>query len=231
MEIRVLMIFFVGIILISFASSVAVVDFSCPESVNLNEEFVCSLEVLEGDGVYDVKLQIEDGGNSVARLWNSEDETWKSSWYYLIGFIGVEEKKDIRVKIEKSGDYDSNLILRLGKNREFFEFSISVSDDEIVEVSDENEDSVDSEVDEEEVIEEVQEEEVQKSVDENRKTTSEEKEVKVISLNSNVVLDNSSSDNPEVVYESKNKKIVDYAPYVFSIFLLAIIVVLFWEKF
>jgi len=231
MEIRVLMIFFVGIILISFASSVAVVDFSCPESVNLNEEFVCSLEVLEGDGVYDVKLQIEDGGNSVARLWNSEDETWKSSWYYLIGFIGVEEKKDIRVKIEKSGDYDSNLILRLGKNREFFEFSISVSDDEIVEVSDENEDSVDSEVDEEEVIEEVQEEEVQKSVDENRKTTSEEKEVKVISLNSNVVLNNSSSDNPEVVYESKNKKIVDYAPYVFSIFLLAIIVVLFWEKF
>ena len=225
------MIFFVGIILISFASSVAVVDFSCPESVNLNEEFVCSLEVLEGDGVYDVKLQIEDGGNSVARLWNSEDETWKSSWYYLIGFIGVEEKKDIRVKIEKSGDYDSNLILRLGKNREFFEFSISVSDDEIVEVSDENEDSVDSEVDEEEVIEEVQEEEVQKSVDENRKTTSEEKEVKVISLNSNVVLNNSSSDNPEVVYESKNKKIVDYAPYVFSIFLLAIIVVLFWEKF
>ena len=98
------------LLIISFASSSSV-NFDCPSEVEINEEFSCSLEINEGEGVYDVKVEIEEDGHSVARIFKLEEDKFISTYYYLKEFIDVGEKKEILLKVEEGGDFD--MILKL----------------------------------------------------------------------------------------------------------------------
>ena len=80
--------------------------------------------------------------------------------------------------------------------------------------------------DEEEVEEfEEEKEEVEKVIEKNlnEEVVLLEKPKEIISLGNNI--------EKEIVYESKNSKIMNYLPYAFSAFLITLVGVLLWERF
>jgi len=118
------------LLMIGFVSAVSV-DFDCPDEIFVDEEFKCSLEVSDGDGEYDVKIDIDGERNSVLEVYN--DGVWKSGYYYLIDFIEDGEERDIRMRISEDGDWDGFLKLRQGNDREFFDIEIEVSQPSVME--------------------------------------------------------------------------------------------------
>lgn len=178
------------LLMIGFVSGLDV-DFDCPDKIFVDEEFKCSLEVLDGDGVYDVKVELDQKRDSVLKIWDENSDKWLSGYYYLSEF--VEDEVDVRLKVSEVGRYDGVLKLRQGDKREFFEIGeiiarkgvvrdggLVVDDDEAVVLGD--------------VVDEI------------------------------VVL------GGDVVYESRDLKVVDKLVYGFAVFLIFVIGILVWEK-
>tara|TARA_B100001964_G_scaffold229848_1_gene282642 strand:+ start:1266 stop:1838 length:573 start_codon:yes stop_codon:yes gene_type:complete len=124
--------------MMSFASAVDI-DFDCPDEIFVDEEFECVLEVFDGDGEYDVKVDLDGERDSVLKVWN--DGVWKSGYYYLTDFIEDGDDEKIRMKVSDDGDFDGELKLRQGDKREFFDIEVEVEKadevDEVDVVSDE----------------------------------------------------------------------------------------------
>jgi len=204
------------ILLFSITSAQALqTNFNCPESVELNQEFTCNLDISEAEGIWDVKVEILNEGSNTAKIYNVAEQKWKSAYYYLKGFISKGETKEIKLKIESTGNFQGTLKLRQNTKKETSNFQINVGD------SQENTEEQDEE---EEKIEDsqgtpLQIEEEPKMIEQTQKQT--------ISLNGNTI---NSPDN-ELIYKSKSQKALDYAPYAFSIFLIIIISILLWDKF
>ena len=183
---------FLFLLMIGFVSAVDI-DFDCPPDIFVDEEFECLLEVFDGDGEYDVKIDLDGERNSVLEVFN--DGVWKSGYYYLLEFIEDGEERDIRLRVSDDGNWDGELKLRQGDDREFFDIDIEV------------------EVEERDEIEDVGSEEIVLI-----------EEGVVLSLNGEEEID-------ELVYVSKDGKIVDWLPYGFAVFLIFIIGILLWERF
>lgn len=186
------------LLMLGFVSAVSV-EFNCPDSVEVDEEFDCLLEISGGEGIYDVKVEIKNGEDDVAEIWSEDKDDWQSAYYYLQDFIGGNGEKTVELKVEEAGDYEGVLKLRQGDVREFFEFEIEVVEEESGEVK--------------EVVKD----------DELKEIVLSEKPQEIISLNNNV--------DSELVYESKDSKIMNYLPYAFSVFLIVLVGILFWERF
>lgn len=188
---------------LSFVSALEV-DFSCPDSVKIGEEFSCDIGF---SGDYDVKVDLLCGSVRCARIWNGE--FWGSTYYFIKEFDASKVK--LKVVDDYEGDCDGKLRLRKtgGSGYNYEEsFSIDVSGGSVEE---ENEKDGNVEVKERVVDEKIVE-----------LSNTPEKEG-VIALNSNVVL---NGEIEEVVYESKNQKIRDWVIYFFAGFLIFVIVVL-----
>jgi len=186
--------------MISFVSAVDI-DFDCPDEIFVDEEFECVLEVFDGDGEYDVKVDLDGERDSVLEVWN--DGVWKSGYFYLIEFIEDGDERDVRLRVSEDGNYDGVLKLRQGDKREFFDIELDVEESGVVDIVDDVEDDVSGDV----VL------------------LSEKPEV--VSLNGDVVNNNVD----EFVYVSKDARVVDWLPYGFALFLIFVIVVLVWERF
>lgn len=193
--------FILIILMVGFVSAVDI-DFDCPDEIFSGEEFECSLEVFDGDGVYDVKVEVDTERNSVLKIWNSDEDEWLSGYYYLTYFVEDGDEEMIRMKILDEGDYDGAVKLRQGDKREFFEIELEVLEGDELESFEIVE--IEVAIEEEVVV---------------------EKKVGVISLN------DASVDSSDVVYVSKEAKVMDYLIYGFAIFLIFVIGVLAWERF
>jgi len=204
---KMLNLFLVFLFLLSFASALDA-EINCPAKVQFEEEFECSVLVSGGEGIYDLKIDLSKDGENLAEIFDSGK--WKSAYYYINQFI-EDEETNVKLKIVKdfSGEIEGILKLRQESKREFFYFDLNVGED--------------SGSEDERVIEDV--EEVVEKSEEIVKTNSENKEVKVISLNSQVIK-TEESNSEKVVYESKNEKIKNFAIYGFAVFLIFVIVVL-----
>jgi len=192
--------FILILLMISFVSAVDI-DFDCPDEIFVDEEFECVLEVFDGDGEYDVKVDLDGGRDSVLEVWN--DGVWKSGYFYLIEFIEDGDERDVRLRVSEDGNYDGVLKLRQGDNIEFFDVELDVEESGVVDIVDDVEDDVSGDV----IL------------------LSEKPEV--VSLNGDVVNNNVD----EFVYVSKDARVVDWLPYGFALFLIFVIVVLVWERF
>ena len=202
--------------MMSFASAVDI-DFDCPDEIFVDEEFECVLEVFDGDGEYDVKVDLDGERDSVLKVWN--DGVWKSGYYYLTDFIEDGDDEKIRMKVSDDGDFDGELKLRQGDKREFFDIEVEVEKaDEVDEVDVVSDEVVvlDEEVDVISLSGEV--------VMESDVVVLDEK-VEVLSLNSEVVVEEN------FVYVSKDARVVDYLVYGFAVFLIFVIGILAWERF
>jgi len=177
------------------------IDFDCPDEIFVDEEFECLLEIFDGDGVYDVKVELDLERDSVLKIWDEDEGEWLSGYYYLRDFIEDGDEVDVKLKVSENGRYDGVLKLRQGDKREFFEIERivvekSVGDEELV-------------VDDVVVLREEVEE--------------------IVVLNG--VLDEHDSGEPDVVYESRDLKVVNGLVYGFAVFLIFVIGILVWERF
>lgn len=126
------------VFLISFVRGIDV-KFDCPSSVFVDEEFECSLEVLDGSGVYDVKVEFDSERDSVLKIWDEKNGKWLSGYYYLTEF--VEDEANVKLKVSKVGKYDGVLKLRQGEKREVFDIdrvvvkASKILDDDLIEDS------------------------------------------------------------------------------------------------
>ena len=127
--------------------------------------------------------------------------------------ISNEETKEIKLKIESEGDFQGVVKLRQETKIEFLNFEISVGEEETQEERKETESQTAEETIQEEIV---QNKEIK---------LKEEKET--IFLNGNTI----KIPEREVIYESKSQRALNYSPYAFSIFLIAIIAILLWDKF
>jgi len=110
-------------LMMSFVSAVDI-DFDCDDDIFVDVEFECVLEVFDGDGEYDVKIDLDGERDSVLKVWN--DGVWKSGYYYLTDFIEDGEDENIMVKVSNDGDFDGELKLRQGSKLEFFDIELEV---------------------------------------------------------------------------------------------------------
>ena len=203
------------ILLLSFSSAIEV-DFSCPSEVGVGEEFECSVELLEGEGVYDLKFDLSVDGSSVARVWDGD--SWGSCYYYLKEFISSGDVKSVKLKIEKAGEIEGVLKFRQGSAREFFDFEILVGGGVVVP-------GEDVASDEDKVVED----EGNGIIEGGEEVVEEIVEVKEINLQeeaAGVINLNSPEEEEEVIYESKNQVIKTWAIYGFVLFLILVIFVL-----
>jgi len=189
--------------MISFVSAVDI-DFDCPDEIFVDEEFECSLEVFDGDGVYDVKVELDEERDSVLKIWDEDEDEWKSGYYYLKEFVESGDEEDVLLKVSDDGNFDGFVKLRQGDKREFFEIEIEVEEAEEEEVG---------------VLEEVVEIEEYDEVIVLKKSWEPE-----------VVDFGGESKDEVVVFESRDSKALDYLPYVFSLFMIFVVAVLIWGK-
>ncbi|MFH0711747.1 MAG: hypothetical protein V1889_01180 [archaeon] len=119
------------LLMVGFVSAVGV-DFDCPNSVFVDEEFECRLEVLDGSGVYDVKVEFDTERDSVLKIWNEKNGKWLSGYYYLTGFVDDRDSVDVKLKVSEIGKYDGVLKLRQGEKREFFEVERIIVKEKVV---------------------------------------------------------------------------------------------------
>jgi len=221
---RKIFLFLLLLFLVGFAS--AEIEFNCPEKVAVNEEFSCNLKVSGLEGVWDAKVELLKGSSNVARVWNEAEEKWKSAFYYLNGFVSSGIEKEIMLKVESPGNFDGTLKLRQTSKKESAVFSIIVEEEKS---GSEKNLGGDNLVDENFEKGEIEEDKINDKIGDLKeipiKINDKSEEPEIIFLNSKV------ADEGEVIYRSKTQKAIDYAPYIFSIFLIFIIVILFWEKF
>jgi len=216
------LIFFMGFV---FAAEA---DFNCPGEVSVNSEFECSLELTGIEGEWDVKVDITSEGSNVARIYNPIKDSWGSAYYYLKEFASGGKEKKIKLKIIKEGDYDGILKIRQGSKKEYFDFKISVGDN----LREDNREEKDTEEEESDRGEE----EIIKDDLENIEDVDTTSEVQDTFDSSEILLNGKPSiievdkEEIELIYESKNQKILRYAPYVFAFFLILFIGFLLFDR-
>lgn len=126
------------VLMLGFVSAVDV-ELNCPDDVFVDEEFECELEVFDGDGDYDLKIEIDEERDSALKILDNDE--WKSGYYYLKEYVRDEEV--VKLKILESGRYDLIVKLRQGSERSEFDVGRVFVEDLIVEVSDETEEESD----------------------------------------------------------------------------------------
>ncbi len=205
------LVFLIFLISINLVQAIQI-DFNCPENVNLEEEFLCDLKISESEGIYDVKIEIIKDDSNIVKIWNEQEKKWKSAFYYLKEFISNGETGEIKLKIESEGDFQGIIKLRQGTKIESSNLEISVGEN-LSEEEKERKPKKEEKIISEEIIQ-------------NKEFKSIEKK-ETIFLNGNTV----KISEREVVYESKSQRALNYSPYAFSVFLIAIIFILLWDKF
>jgi len=214
MKPMIILVFLIFLIPIIFAVTANV---NCPEKVIAKEIFECSIVVDNFTDNYDVKFDISSGEQTLARIYDPQEQEWKSSYYYLYDFITDDdegEEKIVRLKITENydGNVDAILKLRQEGKREFFNFNIEIKpnqDQESKEEPPSNEEEPESQNQEENTHEKLKQ--------------TQPNQPAIINLNPN---QETLTQTGQVIYESKNQKIKKYSIYAFAIFLIFIIIVL-----
>ena len=224
--------------LISFCSAVSIKSFECPEQSFFNHDFLCSLDIEDVSGLYDVKVYITGNDSGINKIWG--DKGWTRADWYLKSVINKDGIYEIKILIDKEFSGEAKGILRLRESGSSYSFyqeefymqigsfqDINESEEEINESD--NITSIENETIDNETADLNESEKINLSEKENNTKLSSEKEIiflgnsieeepsnedsskKVINLNSDIISDKKT----EVVYESKSEKIKRYSLYVF----------------
>jgi hypothetical protein len=183
------------------------VNFNCPDSVQVNEEFVCSVKASNFEESYDLKFYIKGDDKGIAQIWNGTE--WQTAYRYVKDFIKDKEEKQVKLKITKDFEGNASGTLRLRKFGESsgfdYEeiFSIYVGENitdeiEVIEESSKQElikDEPEEEEDKEEDI--IKEEVVQEKIIRQNETNKERENSKseIINLNPKIIKSEDSNKN------------------------------------
>jgi hypothetical protein len=192
------------------------VDIGCPKEVFPFSEFECDIEVENTTGIYDLKADISANGQRVAKIYNEMDKKWQSAYYYLKEFIDDDGEYKIKLNIT-SPIYEkipASIKLRQGTKTYTFDFNIRLAEpqDAYMPASDHA------------TINESAKEDIAEIKGEILNISTRDDRTKTIINQKGVVYEE------EVIYESKNIRLKEYAIYGFCLILIFVIAVLLYEK-
>ena len=163
------LIFFVIIIILPIVCCEEI-EFESPEKIGLNEEFNIKIKLINfSEDNYDIKIDILEEGKRIAEILN--EETWKSTYYYVNDALTNSEQKSFKLKIIK--EFNMAMIeikIRNSKDETKSFTGYEISFDNTSSIIEQTEENLSGE-DEEEINEEIEE---NNTINEE----SEEKEVK-----------------------------------------------------
>jgi len=184
---------------------------SCPAKVSVDEEFICEVTSTDVQSPHDLKIELVDQGKTIARIFNPAKDKWTSAYYYLPGFIDESGTKAVQLKIESEGSFTGVLKARGSAPLTLATFEIQVGESNM----------------QENKKDEIKNDEEKKKPVKEKITNNNEPPVAIkfdeISLGE-ATPPVSETVREVTVYESKNQKILQIAPYVFSLFLLIVLV-------
>ena len=237
------------ILFVSFSSAVEVKSFECPKSSDYNHDFLCSLDIEEVSGLYDVKVYITGNGSGINKIWG--DDGWTRADWYLKSVISKSGIYEIKILIDKEFTGTAEGILRLRESGSSYSFYQEEFLMQIGEINEESEDEINetettNPTNETEINDTIVNETIDDAINlsEQEEKSSKEKDViylgnsvkdsstdeetsqKVINLNSDI----NSEKETEVVYESKSEKARRYGFYVFVGVLFVAFVYLLIDK-
>lgn len=217
-------IIFLTILIFLSLSISSAIEFSCPKKVNINEEFFCNLRIEDLEGTWDVKVEILNEGKTIAKIFNPEKSDFSSAYYYLNTFISSGEEKEIKLKIIEAGEFPGTLKLRQEGNKETFSFEILVQ-----ESSNNQEKNEDLDENSKEEISKETKQKISENISSEIKRKNEKITGEIIILNDEPIPTKKLEDN-ELIYESKNNKVLRYSPYALIIFLIILLGFLLKDK-
>ena len=216
----------------TFTTAIQITEINCPEEVQQEQDFICELQIEEVNGLYDIKVQIQGGGQTINKIWNNQ---WQRADWYVTKLVDASDTYKIKLLIDKDYLGNSNGLIRIreaGTKQYLIEETFQT---EVVEMLDESEGDEEDEEDEEEGESNMKIRNIKAKEDPiPREETGElivltsiegEKELsqKVINLNSDKSIE-------RTIYESKNEKIKKYSFYIFLPFLILTLILLIFKK-
>jgi hypothetical protein len=82
------------------------------------------------EGVYDVKIDILENGERIAKILNNEE--WESTWYFIKDIISSEEEKEFSIKITESAT-KGNITIKIrdssDTSKTFTDYNISIKNE------------------------------------------------------------------------------------------------------
>ena len=238
------------IFFISFSSAVEIKDLSCPEQSYFNQDFLCSLEIEEVSGLYDLKIYITGNDSGINKIWG--DRGWTRADWYFKSVINKDGIYEIKILIDKEFSGEAKGVLRLresGSSYAFYEedFLMTIGEIKIEDEPDDGEEEINQTIEnnsteinnsnssDEGMIINLSNEEDEISTEKetiflgntiSEEPIDEDSSKKVIKLSSDI----SSEKEIEIVYESKSERIKRYVLYFFIGFLFIAFVYLLIEK-
>ncbi|MFA5485116.1 MAG: hypothetical protein WC260_02620 [Candidatus Pacearchaeota archaeon] len=209
------------ILLIDFCLAIEIENINCPKEVNTNEEFYCTLDLIEVNGLYDLKFNVySEGLPNLNKVWNGND--WQRSDWYIQKLISKNGEYKILSKIDKNYEGIATISIRLRENKAT-SFSEKILEIKINNMEEEIEDYDETEINNlNEIVEEgggdIEEENIKEENIEKKEII---KENKIISKS--IINLNSNNNTEELIYKSKSKQILRVIPYILTIFLIALI--------
>ena len=176
----------------------------------------------EDDELYDGKLWIENDGKIISDVYDSKEDEWKSSYYYVNEYFeGLGEVQRVKLRIDedyRDFDGDAYIHFRIRDEEEIKEEIEILKKDEGTEIHGDDKDS-----------ESIVEEQIQEVI------------IEPISLGTKVGNAGKGSKDPSgtiekdintenIVYESKGLKIIEYSVYGFAILCVLLCVLVMWRK-
>lgn len=209
------------ILLIDFCLAIEIENINCPKEVNTNEEFYCTLDLIEVNGLYDLKFNVySEGLPNLNKVWNGND--WQRSDWYIQKLISKNGEYKILSKIDKNYEGTATISIRLRENKAT-SFSEKILEIKINNMEEEIEDYDETEINNLNGIVEEEEENIEGEdiKEENIEKKEIIKENKIISKS--IINLNSNNNTEELIYKSKSKQILRVIPYILAIFLIALI--------
>lgn len=199
---------FILILLINFGFAIEINNIDCPKEVVVEEEFYCIISLIDVNGLYDLKLNINGGElSNLNKVWNGN--IWQRSDWYLQSLISKDGEYKILSKVDKEYEGIAFISLRLRENK------ASSFNEEVLEIK----------INQEEKIENDNIEEISNKYETFEQLNTEENEIKNENkiISKSIINLNSNDNIEELIYESKSKKILRIIPYILGIFLIGLI--------
>ncbi|MEK6914607.1 MAG: hypothetical protein AABW83_03045 [Nanoarchaeota archaeon] len=209
------------------------INFDDDEIVN-SKEFNIYVKINgENDKVYDGKLWIEKEGNIISERYDSENNLWKSSYYYLNQYFENGKEQEVKLRINKKyEDFygDAYIHFKIRDKKEIKEEIVIIKNKEKKETSKNknfDNDNKNSEI--EDKKDGISQNNIKEDSIEEINNIKEEIRIEPIILGKKFNSEVANLDD-KIIYKSEQMRMVDYSIYSFSVLCVLLVVFIIWKK-
>ena len=229
-----------NLILSAQAQSSGSIEVDYPKSVEINEEFYFEISLNNfTDGDYDVKIDILQNGERIAKIFDDSKNAFKSTYYFVNdGIKSGENSNKFKLKIESSKDDSAEIIIKIRNSAEktetFENYTINIQP-----VSEQEEKTKNNEINDS-GEEEQEDNNANENIKGNKQINISNELPDIYNINNTNISEeviylsppepqNINKDS-EIIFRSKNAKTAYYSIYGFALFCILLMILLIIDK-